>query len=127
MRSLTAALGLLALAFSLSAPAQADAQDYYFAQKTYKVQVEYWFFDTDYYYWRTVFETPNLEDAEFMYELLLLAKQNHQLNQAAPNEYWRYIAVDVRLITVYHYPRYQPRYPSLILNDAAISGPIFGK
>lgn len=112
---------LAAAALFLSRPASADAQDYFnVVQTTYEVQVEYWFFDTDYYYWRTVFESSDLEEAQFVYQLLLLAKQNHQLNQAAPNEYWRYIAVDVRLVPKYHYPRYQLSSSSLKLTGAAL-------
>ena len=82
--------------------------------KTYKVQVQYWFFDTDYYYWSTVFETTDLADAEFVYQLLLAAHENGQLNEVAPNSYWRYMAVDVRMITEYHYPQFaKPWYEDL--------------
>ena len=46
MRFATAVPCILAAALFLSAPAQADAQNYFsVVQKTYKVEVEYWFFD----------------------------------------------------------------------------------
>jgi len=74
--------------------------------------VEYWFFDTDYYYWETVFESDDYGEAEWVYELLLIAKENNQLHAVVPASYWRYIALDVRMITEYHWPDYQPRYES---------------
>ena len=86
----------------------ADAQ--YQLQKKYKVQVEYWFFDTDYYYWSTVYETTNQIDANFYYGLLNWAKQQGTLNSVVPNSYWRYIAVDVRLIEVYEWQRIEWQY-----------------
>ena len=95
---------------------EASAQTSSLLQKTYKVQVEYWFFDTDYYYWSTVFETNDLQDALLMYELLLIAKENHQLNEVAASSYGRYIAVDVRMITEYRYrDLYKPWYADLDL------------
>lgn len=98
-------VGAAALLLTMSFTSRsAEAQSISIVTKTYKVQVEYWFFDTDYYYWSTVFETDNLQDAQFVYDLLLMAKEDGQLNSAAPNSYWRYFAVDVRMITEYHYP-----------------------
>ncbi len=94
--------------FALSAAAQtSEAQDYGFVAATYKVQVEYWFFDTDNYYWSTVLETNNPNEAKFLYQILLTAKEDGTLNQVAAHSYWRYIAVDVRLIRQYARPRYQ--------------------
>jgi hypothetical protein len=89
----------------------ASAQTYAYFPKTYKVQVEYWFFDTDYYYWSTVFQTSNQADAQFVYSLLLDAKEDGDLNAVAPSSYWRYIAVDVRLVWEYDFQvRAQPNY-----------------
>ncbi len=97
------------------APRTSHAADFTSFSATYKVQVEYWFFDTDYYYWSTVLETDDRSEAEFVYGLLLAAQDNGQLNEMAPNSYWRYFAVDVRMITEYSYPRYvKPQ--QLVLN-----------
>ena len=101
-----ATLALLVAGFIVVGQAE-TAQAQTAITKTYKVQVEYWFFDTDYYYWSTVLETDSLGEAQFLYDVLLWAKENNSLNAAAPNSYWRYIAVDVRLITEYHYPRFE--------------------
>lgn len=90
----------------------AQAQSSYLITKTYKVQVKYWFFDTDYYYWSTVLDTNDRSEAELLYDILVWAKENNKLNEFAPNSYWRYIAVDVRLKVEYHYPDFQPIYPS---------------
>jgi hypothetical protein len=96
---------LAASTCTLAASAQpARAQSFAYIQKTYKVQVEYWFLDTDYYFWSTFYETTDLEDAQLVYDLLVIADQNGLLNQAAPNSYSRYFAVDVRMITEYQYP-----------------------
>ncbi|MFG0336294.1 MAG: hypothetical protein ACF8TS_23290 [Maioricimonas sp. JB049] len=70
-----------------------------YLQCTYKVQVEYWFWDSNYSYWSTVLETNNQDEAQLMYDLLLYAKQNGNLNAVVPNLNWKYIAVDVRLET----------------------------
>jgi hypothetical protein len=100
-------LAAAAVSIGFSATAQsADAQRASYAQITYKIQVEYWFFDTESYHWSTVYETTDRDDALFVYNLLLLAKANGQLNQVAPNSYWRYIAVDVRMIPSFRYPTY---------------------
>ena len=85
-----------------------NAQDTISIARTYKVEVQYWFFDTDYYYWSTKLETSNYSDAQFLYGILLWAKENGQLNAVAPNSYWRYIAVDVRMRTVYNWNWLQP-------------------
>lgn len=69
--------------------------------KEHQVQVEYWFWDYDYTYWSTVYASENYNAANFVYQLSLLAKQNGDLNQVWPNDYWRYIAVDVRLRSVW--------------------------
>lgn len=89
--------------FAFSSVSRSANAQRYFIPKTYKVQVEYWFFDTDHYYWSTVFETSDYEDAAFVYDLLVAAKDDGKLNQVVPHSYWRYFAVDVRLITVYNY------------------------
>ena len=67
------------------------------------VQVEYWFFDTDYYYWSTVYSSTNQQVANFVYAVSEMAMDNGTLNQLWPNDYWRYFAVDVRLITTWKY------------------------
>jgi hypothetical protein len=106
-------IAAVAIAFgALSAlPPSAEAQELSFLSKTYEVQVEYWFFDTDHYHWTTVFESDDLAEAQFVYGLLLVAKENGQLNEVVPNSYWRYIAVDVRMVTLYDYSRFvDPQY-----------------
>ncbi|MFK7738545.1 MAG: hypothetical protein AB8B50_21145 [Pirellulaceae bacterium] len=70
-------------------------------EKLYKVQVEYWFFDTDHYHWSTYYETTNPSTAGFVYLWLLDVKDRGDLPVVVPNAYWRYIPVDVRLITTY--------------------------
>jgi hypothetical protein len=74
------------------------------------VQVEYWFFDTDAYYWSTYYESSDYDDALSMYLFLKEADELGILNSVAPNSYWRYIAVDVRMITEYNYPSYEALY-----------------
>ena len=103
--SLLGFVALLLIIGFAAQPAQAQTPTGFY--KTYKVQVEYWFFDTDYYYWSTVHETADLAEALFIYDLLLAAKRNRELNEVAANSYGRYIAVDVRMITQYHYPQFQ--------------------
>lgn len=71
--------------------------------KEYHVQVEYWFWDSDYYYWSTVYSTESAEAAQFVYAISQLAKDNGTLNQLWPSSNWKYIAMDVRLITVWKY------------------------
>lgn len=103
VRSLFVAGVALALVFGVAGRSQAANT---FFTTTYKVQVQYWFFDTDYYYWSTKFETTNYNDAKFVYDLLKAADDAGQLNSVAPASYWRYIAVDVRMISEVNYPRY---------------------
>ena len=112
-KAATLLLAFLAASIAFStAPQKAAARDLF--TKTYQVQVEYWFFDTDYYFWSTVFESSNLNEAMLMYELLLVAQENGQLNEVVGASYGRYIAVDVRMITVYHLPEFQqPAYADL--------------
>ena len=115
VRRLTAPFALclaVALITQAAAPDQASAELTYTA-RTYEVQVQYWFFDTDYYYWSTVFESANRSDAEFVYALLANAKENGDLNHVAAHDYWRYFAVNVRLVVRYQLPqltleRYNP-------------------
>ena len=91
----------------------ASAQSSFSIPRTYKVQVQYWFFDTDYYYWSTKLETEDQAEAQFLYEVLLWAKENGQLNAVAPNSYWRYIAVDVRMVVEYDWDWLSPSYSEL--------------
>ena len=102
-----AAIGFTLISLSDNAQAQISISP------TYKVQVEYWFFDTDYYYWSTKMETQDYDAAVTYYNELMDAKEAGELNSVVPNSYWRYIAVDVRLIRVYpqlQMQRYQPSY-----------------
>ncbi len=97
MKRLIAVAAVLAAALTVSTSQEVEAAEV--SQNcTYEIQVEYWFFDTDYSYWKTMYSTTDQDDAQLMYDLLLIAKQNHQLNSVVPNEYWRYVAVDVRLV-----------------------------
>ena len=103
-KTATYLLTVVAVSFAFSAmPRTSQAQDFASFRATYKVQVEYWYFDSNYYYWSTVLETDNRVEAEFAYELLLAAEEDNELNKVAPNFNWRYIAVDVRLMTEYSY------------------------
>lgn len=103
----------MACGIGMADASRAEAKSYGYYVKSYEVQVEYWFFDTDYYYWGTVFSTKDLGDAQFVYGALLDAKANGNVNTAAPNSYWRYFAVDVRLITKWTFISTQPRYSAL--------------
>ena len=86
----------------------AKAQETFTVARTYTVEVKYWFFDTDYYYWSTVLETDKWEEANLLYDILSWAKSNGDLNTVVPHMYWRYIAVDVRMQVKYHWPWMQP-------------------
>lgn len=70
-------------------------------EKLYKVQVEYWFFDTTHYHWSTYYETTDPATAIFVYNWLASAKDRGDLPIVAPNAYWRYIPVDVRFTWTY--------------------------
>ncbi len=96
-RSLLILLALAPLAALTASPAQAASP----WEKVYKVQVEYWFFDTDYYYWDDFYESTNQQAAQFIYALLMVAKNNGNLSDVASVGYWRYIPVDVRIIVTY--------------------------
>ena len=98
MKRLLALVAVVAIGAVVTTPNQADAAPNYKLQCTYEVQVQYWFFDTTGYYWSTVYSSENEQDAQFVYYLLSVAKQNGDLNKVVPNSYWRYIAVDVRLV-----------------------------
>ena len=99
----TLCLGLFAITglsgvVSRSASAQTSSS----IPTTYKVQVEYWFWDSDYYHWSTVLETNSQTDALFMYDVLAWAHDAGDLNQVAPHNFWKYIAVDVRLVSSFN-------------------------
>lgn len=101
------AISAAALFFTTSS---AEAQS---ISPVYKVQVEYWFFDTDYYYWSTKLETTDYQEALDYLETLQDAQDAGMLNSVVPNSYWRYIAVDVRMTVTYpimqvNYNYYQP-------------------
>lgn len=110
---LVALFAIAALFLTSVDSSSAQAQSQIQIPKTYKVQVQYWFFDTDYYYWSTKLETNNSSEANFLYQVLLWAKQNGELNAAAPSTYWRYIAVDVRMVVEYDWDWFQPVYPEI--------------
>lgn len=93
-----ASLLALSAAAMLFTASSAEAQS---ISPTYKVQVEYWFFDTDYYYWSTKLETTDYQEAVEYFETLQDAQDEGMLNSVAPNSYWRYIAVDVRMTVSY--------------------------
>lgn len=101
------------LAVSSFDSGSARAQDTISVPRTYKVQVQYHFFDTDYYYWSTVLETSNQSEAQMLYDILVWAKENNRLNQFAPHSYWRYLAVDVRMRVEYDWNFLQPQQYSL--------------
>ena len=102
------ALGLLTVAaFFATGQNQSQAQDFYIPV-VYKVEVQYWFFDTDHYHWSTKLETTNRSQASLYYFLLQLAKQQGTLNDVVPNSYWRYIAVDVRMTREFIWFPYYP-------------------
>lgn len=86
-------------------PSSAQAEIHF--QKVYKVQVEYWFWDSDYSYWGDHFVTTDANAANWVYWSLLIAKANGNLNGAAPNVNWKYIAIDVRKVVTYR-PIYIP-------------------
>ena len=67
-------------------------------QSTYKIQVEYWFFDTDAYHWSTVFETTDYDDAQMVHKLLQFADDHGSLIQFVPSDNPRYIPVNVRML-----------------------------
>ena len=101
-------MAIVFTSFSVS-PRSASGQETVSVTRTYKVQVQYWFFDTDYYYWSTKLETTNQSDAQLLYGLLVWAKENGQLNAVVPNSYSRYIAVDVRMRVEYDWNWVQPQ------------------
>lgn len=108
------ALLFVSFATVLSFTAKADAQYFpgYF-KPVYEVQVEYWFFDTTSYHWSTKLKTDDYALANSYYQALLIAKANGQLNSVVPNSYWRYIAVDVRMITRWEFVAIITRRPYL--------------
>lgn len=110
MKRILAIVAALACGIGMAGTPRAEAKTYGYYSKTYKVQVEYWFFDTESYHWSTVFESSDQAEAQFVYNALLVAKQNGALNAAAPNSYWRYIAVDVRLVSAWTFHSTASRY-----------------
>jgi len=101
MRSVLLSL-IAGAAVCISWAPQAEAQSSLLA--SYEVQVKYWFWDYEgVYMWDTVLETQDHSQATFVYNLLLFAKENNQLNDVVPYDYWRWIAVDVRLVTKYRF------------------------
>ena len=108
----TAIFLLAAITISFAYVSKTAEAQFFAFDITYEVQVEYWFFDTDYSYWNTIFETDDYGDAELLFELLEAARDDNRLNRVVPNSYGRYIAVDVRLVTIVTYrqpPSIAPR------------------
>lgn len=90
-------LAVLALAVGFAVPHRAEAASNYQLQCTYEVQVEYWYWDSDYYYWKTVYSSNSQAEAQFVYDLLLFAKQEGKLNSFVPHDNWKFFPLDVRL------------------------------
>lgn len=93
----TIALGLILTAMASLAPKASASNEG--LETLYKVQVKYWFFDTDYYKWETFFETTDPSEAISVYLLMQSVKDDGNLQLVAPNAYWRFIPVDVQLIS----------------------------
>ena len=121
LKSIITFVAALACVAGMSDSRQAEAAPYRYAAITYEVQVEYWFFDTTSYHWSTIYSTNDKEDAEFVYNLLLVAKENGQLNRVAPNDYWRYIAVDVRMITKWQFAAPRNSYQYKAASSSALT------
>lgn len=113
LSALTLALVLLAGASN----ARAESGSIVTWEKVYKVQVEYWFWDSDSYHWEDFYISTNQSAANFVYAVLELAKDNGTLNQAAPNVNWKYFAVDVRLVVAWQ-AKIQPRFLDDSVQDA---------
>lgn len=93
------AIGLLAIvAFLATSVGNSTEAQEVTLPVIYKVEIQYWYFDTPHYSWRTEMETRNETEARFFYVLALLAKQDGKLHEYFPDEInGRYIPVDVRL------------------------------
>ncbi|TWT94543.1 hypothetical protein [Stieleria varia] len=108
-----AAIGLFAFfAICFSNQASAKSNTYTTWKKVYKVQVEYWYWDTESYYWGDYYESEDYGAANFVYAVLQNAKNTGILNQAAPHTNWKFIAVDVRLVV-----QWQPICHTIDLSD----------
>lgn len=95
----TIMLGLILTAMVSFAPTASASNEG--VERLYKIQVEYWFFDSDFYKWETFFETTDADTAIAVLLLMIDIKDDGNLQHVAPNAYWRYIPVDVRLLTTY--------------------------
>lgn len=87
----------------------------------YKVQVEYWYWDSESYHWEDFYVSTNYDAANFVFLVLDLARKMGTLNQAAPHVNWKFFAVDVRMIVVYKRV-YEPKFVSdqtLLLDSKA--------
>ena len=80
----------------------AKAGDDFFYLPVYKVQIQYHFFDSNYYHWTTVKTTSDYLDAVGTIFWLGVQRERGRFLEAAdqlnPNVYWRYIPVDCRLV-----------------------------
>lgn len=85
--------------------------------KEYQVQVEYWYWDTEYYGWSTVYRSESPQAAGFVYGVSQLALSNGTLNQLWPHSNWKFLAVDVRLISVWKFK------PAPVITDSIMRLP----
>ena len=99
---------LLAILFAAAATCltsldqkSAQADDDFFYLPIYKVEIQYVFFDTDYYHWRTAVTTSDYLEALGILFWLGVEDERGRFQDAAeqlqPGVYWRYIPVDYRL------------------------------
>jgi hypothetical protein len=111
------ALAVILMAFvgTWLTPARCEAQlpvktqqvPYYQVQVLYEVRYPYSYGPL--YTWKTILETEDYEEAEFVYALYLLAQEQGILDEVAPNfdhyhdrYHWAdYTAIDVQMLTKY--------------------------
>lgn len=80
----------------------AKADNDFFYLPVYKVQIQYHYFDSNYYHWTTVKTTSDYFEAVGIIFWLDVQRERGRFQQAAnqlyPDQYWRYIPVDYRLV-----------------------------
>lgn len=93
-----------ALLVFAAVPAVSEAQvSIPFVKTTYSVQVKYEFWRNGNFYWSTVFQTEDEDDAELMYDLLLAAFDAGQICEVLDCGF-DWIPRDVRLVVKHEYP-----------------------
>lgn len=118
VRPIALSAPILALVLLAAAsPARAESGSIVTWEKVYKVQVEYWFWDSDSYHWEDFYTSTNPSAANFVFAILELAKEDGTLNQAAPSVNWKYFAVDVRLVVAWQ-AKIEPRFLYDSVQDA---------